>query len=203
MKKVLAIFLLLVVCFGACVACNRQPDKKLDLEVEATKDALVEYYYVESYSEKKDFYPKTKVELVKNTEEFIDFVAPLVEYSEIILRASTCLDDEKLFEDYYILKITSYFGKRKSIIGYRNLSVSEDGNCSLILDNIYRYDSLGYNNGKPSYDKFVNYSNDSAEQDQYTVYYDFVLIPKNEIDIELNEQTSIELYTLTYPIASK
>ncbi len=201
MKKLLVLLLAMLLCLGVLVACDEEEpsSESSDLEVEATKDALVEYYYKESYSEKIDSFPKTKIELVKSTNEFLDFVSPLVEYPEN-LHIRTMLDDEELFETYYILKVTLYSGKRNSIIGYRNLSVSENGKCSLILDNIYRYDGYGYKDGKPSYYNTTPYDDTSSEQGKYTVYYDFVLIPKSAIHTELTDNTNIELYILTYPI---
>ena len=186
MKKLLSLLLTLVLCLGMFVACDNEDET---LEIDTSKNAAVQYYYHETVFDEVDSPFENEVVLVESYKDFIDFAEERTIYS---YKMGTSIR-EQYFEDHYLLRIKR--GDYREI-GYRMFRVDDDGKASIILDKLSYYDLRSYYNGKVIYGVAAN--PDGSAQEAYRAYYDFVLIPKSEISAEINSDTAIELYTLTY-----
>ncbi len=183
MKKLLVLLLAMLLCLGVLVACN---DEKCPSEIDVSKDAEVQYYYYETVSEEVEAPFENEVVVVKSYEDFIEFADERRALS-LSYRTLTSIKEE-YFNDHYLLRVKRGYCHE---IGYRNLEVN-DGKCSIVFDKLSYYDIKSYRDGKTVYASAIPRS--ELENTKITACYDFVLIPKAEINVELNEDTEIALY---------
>ena len=193
MKKLLSLLLAMILCLGVLVACN---DEDESLEVDASKNATVQYYYHETISEELDAPFEYGVVFVETYNEFINFAEERTTYS---YKIGTSIN-EQLFDGYYLLRVTRGYCEG---IGYRSFKSQDDGgkSFSIIFDKLSFYDDKHFRNGKIVYGSWYPDNDSSAQETKtYKAYYDFVLIPKNEVTINSFDEVNVEIYTLTYKV---
>ncbi len=215
MKKILALLLAMLLCLGVLVACDtpeepsssssEKPAEESSSLNEPRKDT-VEYYFHKGFFEIVDAMIETKIEFVHSLEDYSNFTEGLSLKDE----GSYGSFNEGIFETHYLLKVTMCSATRGEILGYRDFSVSENGELSLTLDNILYYDAKTIDsNGNVFYEVVSDAENgcepvlsDSeglpTQGSEFVVFYDFVLIPKDSV--EIIENAKAELHIVTIPM---
>ena len=217
MKKLLSLLLVMVLCLGVLVACNTPEESSSsssseELPEESSSESFgnktVEYYFHKGFFEKVNSVPETEIEIVNSLDEY----SRLTEGLSFKEEGSYGSLKEGLFDTHYLLKITTYSGKRGEILGYRDALVSENGELYLTLDNVFYYNAKTIDsNGNIFYEVITDAENnrESALPDteempiqgsDIIAFYDFVLIPKSSIDTEITDSTKMILRIVTIPV---
>ena len=197
MRKILSLFLILILFLGIFVSCdnNEQSESSSESTQESeemskadesssetayNKTKTVEYYYRRSYLERDSVRHERGVTLIESEDELKDFFAPKG------INAFESENIEKMLSKNYILVITRdplpYNGK---IMGYRDIEIINNEGI-ILLDILETYDDIEYKDGDLIYIEFVPaYSNDSNEA-IYSTYYDIILVPRDKATINNN-----------------
>ena len=200
MKKLLSLLLAMLLCLGALIACDNgeessnssseEPPLSNDsLVIENTTSTYVRYYYHETRRETVSEATPSVV-LIEDYKDYTDFLERVgAKYTSI---------EEEYLENYYLFKIKRTYVDND--MGYRNFKI-EGGKASIIFDFATYYDARSCRNGEPYYSSITLYSNAETETTAtITETYDFVLVPKSDVDIEISQDTEVVVYHLQHHI---